>query len=155
MRFVFLAITAMLIQHCNSQTWTDEQTGYTWTYVIQDGSAIIRDGEYRYSASAAVNPNPTGIVYVPAVLGGCPVVEIGHQAFRYCGSMTQIFLPPSCIRLSYEAFSGCTGLRSIVLPWGLLDIGEGVFVGCTKIETISIPPTVTNIGAELLRSVLN
>lgn len=147
MRFVFLVITAVLIQHCNSQTWTDEQTGYTWTYVIQDGSAIIRDGEYRYSASAAVSPNPTGIVYVPAVLGGCPVVEIGHQAFRYCGSMTQIFLPPSCIRLSYEAFSGCTGLRSIVLPWGLLDIGEGVFVGCTKIETISIPPTVTNIGS--------
>ena len=70
MRIVFLVIMAMLIQHCHAQTWTDERTGYAWTYVIENDTAIIRNGEYMYSAREAISPRPTGSVRIPATLGG-------------------------------------------------------------------------------------
>ena len=63
-----------------ADTWTDPDTGYTWTYQINGDAVEIYKGSY----STAISPSPENSVTIPSSLGGKPVTSIGYHAFYNC-----------------------------------------------------------------------
>ena len=129
-----------------ADTWTDPDTGYTWTYRIVNGEAEIcatydwlyelADGSKSPSScTPAVSPWPDGHVDIPSMLGGKPVTSIGDFAFYTLGSS------------HYDYASGYKRkFTSVAIPNGVKSIGYGAFMGCSELLTVSIPDSVTSIG---------
>ena len=73
-----------------ADTWTDPDTGITWTYTIAGDEAKIGTG-----GSAAISTATSGPVDVPAELGGKPVTAIGTMRSRTApGLRASIFRIP-------------------------------------------------------------
>ena len=64
-RVLFLTVAVMVMGGVWADTWTDPDTGYTWTYYIYDTIAGV------YSVSPA-----TGPVTIPSSLDNKPVARI-------------------------------------------------------------------------------
>ena len=125
-----------------ADTWTDPDTGYTWSYRIRGGVAEI----YK-SNSEAISPRPAGVVAVPATLGGNPVTSLGASAFKGCGELTGVTIPNGVTNIGASAFKDCSGLVSVVVPDGVTRIGGSAFLGCSALTSFVIPNGVTNIGS--------
>jgi len=108
-------------------TWTDPDTGYTWTYKINGEEAEI----YKGSTSPAVSPAPTGILEIPAMLGGKEVTSIGDYAFYGCNGFTGVEIPDSVTKIGVQAFYGCSKLRSVLIPYYLESVGSRAFGACS------------------------
>ena len=125
---------------------TDTQNGYTWTYSIVDGMALIGattdDGTARFCA--AVTPEPSGLVTVPNFLGGHPVVAVSHYAFKDCSSISEIVLPSTVRFIGSMAFRQCSSLRQIKLPQGLQKIDSEAFSNC-GITKLVLPASLNAI----------
>ncbi len=134
-----------------------------------DGSVT----EY-YKVNSCVS-TASGTVSIPDTYLGLPVLEIGAEAFKDCGGITEINIPSSvdkigasafenCVMLkkvSYQgssfesasrvigtaAFRMCTALETLLLPGGLVEIGESAFSKCVNIKEISLPDTLKIIGS--------
>jgi len=107
------------------------------------------------------------VVYIPEVIDGYTVVEIGDQLFENEVDLRKVSFAATIEKIGIEAFNGCsylaevdlsdniqiienyafknTNLESIVFPESLLKIGEGAFENSTILE-ISIPKNVNEIG---------
>ena len=137
----------------HADTWTDPNTGYTWTYrIIGDTSEI-----YNCYYSAAISPEPTGAVAIPFTLGGKPVTSIGEWAFFNCGGLTSVTIPNSVTSIGDYAFNGCSGLTSVMIPGNVTSIGYSpcvldatlntVFMSCcSSITNVSYSSIITNIS---------
>ena len=119
---------------------TETIGGYTWTYRVENGSAVLSTG----SEVAAVSPSPTNSITIPSVLGGKPVRKIGAYAFM-C-SAPSVTLPEGVTCIEGRAFYGCTMTR-ISIPNTVTSIGEGAFVYCRNLQTVTIPASVENIDS--------
>jgi hypothetical protein len=110
---------------------------------------------------------PGGLVVVPSVITGRPVVNIAAQAFWNSSALTGMTLPNSITNVGDRAFAGCaaltgvtlppgtvgsgifsncTSLTSLTLPDGLGILGVSEFSGCTALTSVTIPGSVTNMG---------
>lgn len=110
--------------------------GLTWNYEIQNDKAVIvcredtiKTGTYPYEKYipvyiASISSNTVGAVSIPETLGGCPVVSIGHDAFKDCKKMTSLSIPHSITNIGNwtwsgeeprkgGAFRGCSGLTEL------------------------------------------
>ena len=170
MRYLALVVFFSFSVIVRAETWYDKETGYTWTYTIQDGNAII-ENHPSYSAidfyTCAISPYPKGVLFIPAELNGCKVTTIGKMAFFKCDSLSKVVVPPSvtsigdnaflacpalsCVegadkvaRIGKGAFSGCGNLREITIPDSVNYIGELAFCSCSNLTSVSIPMGVTN-----------
>ena len=101
---VLLAVGAAL--GARGDTWTDPDTGYTWTYTVNGDTAEIYNG----SSSPAITPSPTGVLAIPATLGGKPVTSIGSYAFYKCSGLTSVTIGNGVTNIKEWAFYGCSGL---------------------------------------------
>jgi hypothetical protein len=80
-----------------------------------------------------------------AILDG--VSEIGNNAFKSCGMLARISLPPSTLRkIGHNAFWGCNELTSLTIPEGTTSIDYSAFWGCSGLNFIQMPSTLTNIA---------
>ena len=129
-----------------ADTWTDPDTGYTWSYRIRGGVAEI----YK-SNSEAISPKPAGAVAVPATLGGNPVASLGASAFKGCGELTDVTIPNGVTNIGTSAFKDCSELVSVVVPDGVTRIGGSAFLGCSNLTSVTIPTSVTNIGSSAFK----
>ncbi len=73
------------------------------------------------------------------------VTIIGKNAFVYCNSLLEVYLPNSVISLGDGCFSFCNSLVNIHLSENLTEIGENAFVGCA-VKSVTIPNGVVSIG---------
>ena len=86
-------------------------------------------------------------VFIPASIGGCPVVKIGDSAFENCVGVKKVSIPPGVYDIGNRAFAGCSSLVNISLPNSLQEIGDMAFsIRNGKLKTINIPASVNHIG---------
>ena len=132
-----------------AETWTDGETGYTWSYQLVGDKAVVMGDGY----SAAVTPAPAGFLAVPAKIGGVSLGEIGANAFFDCPGMTGVSIPDGVTAIRDGAFSDCTGLKSIVIPSGVTWIGDMVFDCCTSLKSVTFAGDIPNhVGADIYQS---
>ena len=135
---IVIVTSAMLVAW--AETWTDPETGYTWTYTISGETAEI-DNDWV----VAISPKPIGVVVIPSVLGGKPVTQIGARAFHNCSGLTSVTIPDGVTSIGQYAFFGCDGLTSVTIPDRVTNIGYGAFYGCCGVTNVTIPASVTGI----------
>jgi len=105
-----------------------------WTYVLEDGGAIITGYETE----------PEGDLSIPSELDGHPVTGIGDWVFMEIG-LTTVNIPDGVIGIGSGAFFGCGGLTSVTIPNSVTCIGDWAFME-TGLTTVNIPDSVTSIG---------
>ena len=140
---------------------TEIVDGIPWTFVVENGSAIIQ--------APAIPKEVSGSITIPASLGGFPVVEIapraffGHRnlrhitvpgsvreigkfAFGLCHELQSVILENGVSRLESDAFAECESLQSITFPASLVEIGDGAFYDCVSLSRIVLPESLRLIG---------
>ena len=117
--------------------------GYTWSYRVIDGGAMIG----ATNELCAVSPSPKGNVSIPSTLGGVKVTSIGKHAFRECRGLTSVTIPEGVTSIGTGAFSICCELRAVKIPLSVRNIGDWAFSRCYALRSVTIPPKVENIGA--------
>ena len=167
MRHIKITCFLLLVSFCvHADTWTDSN-GLTWSYELEDGSAVIQ----------GVTPSPSGQLAVPSMLGGHAVTGIGNSVFANCIGLTSVTIPNSVTNIGDYAFHGCTNIVKITWPgelgirWAFADIdaeegfvipyanksiktlviAEGShhiadFNGVSSISNVVIADSVTSIG---------
>ena len=140
---------------------TEDANGYTWTYRINGEEAEIYSDSWR----SAILPEPTGVVVMPATLGGKPVTRIGDHAFYNCATVEKVDIPASVTSVAYDAFLSCPSLADesglvivrdvvfgyygesahIALPEGVRAIGYCAFQDNDIVRSISIPTSLAYI----------
>ena len=163
-KLIMMVVTVAAAFGAWAETWTDPDTGYTWTYRINGDTAEIFN-----NYSDAISPKPTGAVKIPATLGGKPVTSIWGWAFKGCSGLTNVTIPDSVTSISEYAFYGCNaslfdtttipGVR-LVDGWavgntgplsgnlnltGVRGIGEDAFYGCSGLTSATIGNGVRSI----------
>lgn len=131
-----------------AETWTDPDTGYTWTYQINGNTAKIYKSDYV----CAVNPKPSGAVEIPAMLGGKPVTSLGHSTFTSCSEITSVTIPDSVTSIEQAAFFNCSSLTSVTIPSLVTRIGILAFSGCSSLTSVTIPGFVRTIGDQAFQN---
>ena len=168
-----LAFDVCVVMPLMANTWYDPDTGYTWTYAIDNDTAWLYGtyhSNYGY-ATPAISPAPTGHVSIPSTFEGKPVTRINQYAFWGCKEMTGVSIPDSVKYIGKGAFSDCnlcydvktiSGVQ-IVDGWvvgrekslsGYVDLGKGAvrgigwgaFYGCSGLTGVSIPSSVRVIN---------
>jgi hypothetical protein len=87
-----------------------------------------------------------GVVHIPDMVDGKPVIEIGMNAFYGCSGITEVILPESVAQLGAGAFSNCSKLTAINLPQGLTALPDQLFNHCTSLNQIHFPEGLRTIG---------
>ena len=144
---MFLA-AAMVAVCAWADTWTDPDTGYTWTYRVKNGKAeIVYCDEWGAGGNAAISPSPVGPVTVPSKIGGKPVTSIGDDAFYCCSQLTSVSIPNGVTNIGTYAFGYCSLLASVTLPYNTLTgMGDYCFYECSVLPLISIPDGVKQMS---------
>lgn len=107
--------------------WVDDDASMVdtqgeWAYILTDMGAVVIDWRYGDTAPETVE--------IPAVLGGMPVVGVGHNALNTNnrlgkGSFTLV-IPEGVRYLEKDALMCCHDAERVVLPSTLVDIPEGI-----------------------------
>jgi hypothetical protein len=81
---------------------------------------------------------------------GSHLSSIAESAFRYCSSLSSIFIPSSVEMLGKYCFSGCESLSRVTFESDsqLSFIAEGAFRYCSSLSSIFIPSSVEMLGKE-------
>ena len=108
-------------------------TGFT--YQIKDNHCII----------TGIEENVGGVVVIPSMILGYPVLEIGERAFYDCYNITSVTLPEGLTTISAGAFMYCSKLTTINMPRSLTCIGDSAFFKCTSLTDVTIPESVEEI----------
>ena len=81
--------------------------------------------------------------------GDSQLTTIYADAFRYCSSLTSIYIPSSVTTIENNVFYNCSNLTTVTIEGDsqLTTIEYGVFQGCSSLTSIYIPSSVTSIGS--------
>ena len=162
--------TVMQYHNAIADTWTDPETGYTWTYRIKNDSAEIYGTRNNGNKCPCISPSPTGAVKIPSSFAGKKLTSIGEDSFNECRAMTSVEIPDGVDTIWYDAFYYCLGLKQITLPDSITGIasyafrycmelqsitmgdnveviGSDAFYGCIKLDNLQIPDSVTTLGS--------
>ncbi len=105
---------------------------------IRIGDAII---SYRAEEDGIVLTGArraNGILEIPDVIDGKPVIGIAKKAFVGLTGLRQVILPASCRYVEEWGFAQCTGLELFTAHNSRLQLGKGVFNLCENLQNICI-----------------
>ena len=148
-RIVMFFTAVMVVISAQANTWTDPDTGYTWTYTVSGDTVQIGNGSYSSSNNGAVSPLPTDNLTIPSEINGKTVTGIGNFAFNGCSGLTgALTIPGSVLTIGDSAFRGCSGLTgSLTLGNSVMTIGRSAFEGCSGFTgSLTLGNSVTNIN---------
>ena len=154
-RHLIVCAAALVLADAWADTWTDPDTGYTWTYRITKEALA----EIYNDNSCAISPSPTGALEIPSSLDGKPVTSIGAYALYECNGLTSVAIPDSVTGVGRYAFTGCTNLTGVYITdltawcrihfdqWGAnpLEYAHNLYINGTLLEDLIIPDGVTSI----------
>lgn len=90
--------------------------------------------------------------------GETSLKQIGDACFRYCTSLTYVWIPKTTVRPDGDwtgsSFAGCTALKTVEIQDGVDRIGNNTFDGCSSLMNINFPGTLGiqgNIGKQAFR----
>ena len=100
---------------------TEYANGYTWTYRIQGGTAVISNYDENWTEwYDVISPKPVGAVTIPSTLGGKPVTSIENFSADPFGGrfdgLTSLTIPASVKAISSCAFGDCQSVTSLTVP---------------------------------------
>ena len=111
LRVFVLFLTMLASVGVCADTWTDPDTGLTWNYHVENGSAIIGGPECDF----VVMPTPDGGLVIPDNLNGFPVTGIYDGAFSdFCG-LEDVCIPDEVTYIGEGAFRNCSGLTNVTI----------------------------------------
>ena len=79
-------------------------------------------------------------LYIPEMLDLLPVARIGDEAFRGCGSMTNVVIYEGIRQIGDRAFSGCCSLTSVSIPSSVDMIADSAFEDCPASLVFNVHP---------------
>ncbi len=147
---IVIVTSAMLVAW--AETWTDPETGYTWTYTVSSGEVSLGGGTI---SSCAVPTSTTGAITIPSSLNGFPVTSVGAAAFYGCCGLTNVTIPTSVTNIGDSAFCDCYGLVNTTIAGAIVNIGWRAFYGCTNLTSMIIGNGLNSIGDEAFRDCIN
>lgn len=129
MRLKFLAGIATITVAIQVQalSWTDESTGRTWTYSVQNVEVEI----------AGVSPK-TGDLNIPSEINGNPVTGIRDFAFDGYNKLKSVTIPEGMMRIGGWAFRRCSGLSEVTIPSSVTNVGNWAFYLCGGMTRILV-----------------
>lgn len=166
---IITSVIACVVFDAFAYTWTDPDTGITWTYneaYDNIGGVTVVD----------VSPKPTGTLSIPAKMdGNHVVVQISCQMWpdEDYDAITNVVIPASVIRFDMAAFSGFRRITqvtisarddwqgqrlsgifpdcyqrisNVVVAGGSTLVANSFFAGCQGLTSIEIPSSVTRFG---------
>lgn len=142
LRVFVLFLTMLASVGVCADTWTDPDTGLTWNYHVENGSAIIGGPECDF----VVMPTPDGGLVIPDNLNGFPVTGIYDGAFSdFCG-LEDVCIPDEVTYIGEGAFRNCSGLTNVTIGAGVESIGKGAFSNCSGLKSATISASFKNIS---------
>ena len=141
-KFIAVLLVTCVTFAVRADTWTDPDTGITWTYSVTNGKASVGGG----SSSPAVPRSISGVIEIPSAFGNCAVTSIGASAFLDCIGLAGVTIPDGVTSIGESAFSGCSGLTNMTITSSVTCIGDRSFYNCSGLGSVMIPSSVTNIG---------
>jgi hypothetical protein len=125
--FLKLAVDASILE---------DRFAYTnFTYATNNGALTI------VSSGGA-----GGLVSIPAMVYGMPVVGIGQGAFGSDSNLVSISIPNTVTSIEADAFISCFSLTDFFVPASVTNLGSSVFQGCTSLTNVSVGAGVKAIG---------
>lgn len=68
---------------------------------------------------------------------GTLLTEIPEKAFAGCASLSQIYIPASCVSIDNHAFDGCSRLRDVFIPSATFSrFGDASFFNCSSLKRV-------------------
>ena len=104
---------------------SDEQ-GLYYTLKADDNGVYYSVTDYYYNQLKSE-------IVIPADLGGCPVREVGANAFNGCTTLSSITIPNSVTSIERRAFQACVNLTTVILGSQLETIGYYAFYNCINL----------------------
>lgn len=89
----------------------------------------------------------TGVLTVPASIGGEPVVGLG-KSFVSMADFTEVKLPDSLKYIGESAFNTCMKLKKLNIPANVSEIGTFAFTQCTALTTFTCSAKNANFTIE-------
>ena len=107
-----------------------------------DEAFMFRYDEKNAGWSISLRYDKYTEIKIPDKYQGRLVTDIGSEAFKYCGSLTNVTIPSSVTSIGECAFYGCESLTNITIPSSVTIIGKKAFYGCKSLPSITIPSNV-------------
>ena len=152
MKKTILAIAAlaagMAMLTARADTWTDPETGYTWTYRTITGGTLSGTVELYNDGHAVISPTPIGAVTIPSTINGRRVTYIGVLSFHLCSRMTSVIIPEGVTAICSSAFAYCTQLSSVIIPNSVARIDSSAFDECDRLESFVVSSDNANFMSE-------
>ena len=131
MKRIAIVMIAALAAHSafSDETWTDTDTGFTWSYFISGNEATV----------TGISPTSGEMPPIPSELGGKPVTAIGGGAFFGCSGLTgALILPDSVVAIGNGAFEECGGITQVIIPSGVTTIQCDAFRNCISLTGVYV-----------------
>ena len=84
------------------------------------------------------DPDYSGALIIPSILGGCPVTSIGNSAFSGCTGLTSVTISEGVVTIEGYAFGECSGLTSVTIPSSLRNVRWHAFAGVASERNVYI-----------------
>ena len=141
-KVLMMALAALAAGGVWADTWTDPETGITWTYKVSNGKASVGIGA---GYSPAIPTSTVGVVTIPSAFCGYPVTSIGDHAFEDCNLLTSVTIPNGVTSIGAASFRNCSSLENVLIPNTVEVIWIYAFEDCSRLKSITIPGSVTTI----------
>jgi len=130
---VILGLLALIVVFASSALADENKTSGLFTYKIKgNGTAVITGFDWKNNGDEDV--------YIPNMLDGYTVTEIGSEAFAHGNKKAVVIIPNNISVIGDKAFF-CSQITSAHIPASVQWIGSGAFAGCDEIKQFSVDPS--------------